>query len=51
MRDHGYYWVFVCHKWRIAFFNGCWFCNGFTPGVDDGFFDSIDERRIVREVE
>lgn len=49
MREEGYYWVVVNDGWKIMeWASGGWWEFGTYEELDDGTFDYIDERRIVR---
>ena len=54
MREGGWYWVLADGEWYIALFSdwtGKWSFSGETARFYDNYFEEIDERRIVREVE
>ena len=56
MRAPGFYWVNGGEIWEIAEWSivpggGAWFITGRDFTADDDWWQQIDERRIVREVE
>ena len=58
MRESGFYWVLDAGRWIVAEYcvipqqpNHPWFISGEDRAFGEHYWDHVDERRIVREVE
>lgn len=58
MREDGFYWVCDAGMWIVAEYcvttqypSHPWFISGEDRAFGEHYWDSVDERRIVREVE